>query len=68
VSGLRSFQLSSSESSFDSVEAGSGNLAALLEKASLPYITSAEQIQLALIVDCMNEVLQMPKIIKTMIV
>jgi hypothetical protein len=31
-------------------------LETLLEKASLPYITSNEQIQLALIVDCMNDV------------
>jgi RAVE protein 1 C terminal len=31
-------------------------LESLLENASLPYITSNEQIQLALIVDCMNNV------------
>jgi hypothetical protein len=41
-------------------EAGTKLLVSLLEKASLPYVTSAEQIQLAVIVDCMSEVSHIP--------
>lgn len=39
------------------ISTGSKSLEALLERTSLPYLTSNEQFRLALIVDCMMEVL-----------
>jgi hypothetical protein len=56
MQGLQSFQLSSTNNSYFENKSPSKELSSLLEKAALPYITSGEQIQLAVIVDCMHEV------------
>jgi hypothetical protein len=57
VHSLQSFQLSSPFKPDGFVEKlASKVLSNLLEEAALPYITSAEQIQVAVIVDCMREV------------
>jgi len=56
MQGLQSFRLSSTTNSYFERKSASKDLSSLLEKAALPYITSTEQIQLAVIVDCMHEV------------
>jgi hypothetical protein len=56
VANLQAFRLLSFNTA-PFVETMSNKLASLLERTSLPYITSAEQIQLAVIVDCMSEVM-----------
>jgi RAVE protein 1 C terminal len=35
----------------------------LVERSSLPYLTSAEQIRLAVIIDCMSEVTPMDEVV-----
>lgn len=56
VTGLQSFQLSSFDKASPLVDTMPKKLSSVLEQTSLPYITSAEQIRLAVIVDCMSEV------------
>lgn len=51
------FQFPSDEKFGIETEKPSSSLLDLLEKSSLPYITSNEQGHLAVIVHCMNEVL-----------
>jgi len=44
------------------VEKVPARLKDLVERSSLPYLTSAEQIRLAVIIDCMTEVTQMDEV------
>jgi hypothetical protein len=61
VTSLQSFKLSPFNNTSSLAESSPKKLPNILEKTSLPYITSGEQIQLAVIVDCMNEVLRLPE-------
>jgi RAVE protein 1 C terminal len=56
ATGLQSFQFSSLNASLAESTKRVETLSNLLERTSLPYITSTEQIQLAMIVDCISEV------------
>jgi len=56
ATGLQSFIFSSVNVPFGESATSADTLSSLLERTSLPYITSTEQIQLAVIVDCMSEV------------
>lgn len=56
ATGLQSFQFPPVNSPFADSAPPTETLSNLLERTSLPYITSTEQIQLAMIVDCMSEV------------
>jgi hypothetical protein len=56
ATGLQSFQFPSLNGSLTESTKQAETLSNLLEQTSLPYITSTEQIQLAMIVDCISEV------------